>query len=54
MTLDVYSHVLPHIQEEAANKMDALLTAPRVVADAAPKPTGTDVPDAFRRAFDGD
>lgn len=25
VTLDVYSHVLPHLQEEAANKMDRLL-----------------------------
>ena len=25
VTLDTYSHVLPHLQEEAAAKMDALL-----------------------------
>ena len=26
ISLDVYSHVLPHLQEEAAAKMDSLLT----------------------------
>jgi hypothetical protein len=26
ITLDTYSHVLPNIQEEAARKIDALLT----------------------------
>jgi hypothetical protein len=26
MTLNIYSHVLPSIQEEAAEKMDELLT----------------------------
>ncbi len=25
ITMDVYSHVLPHLQEEAAAKMDGLL-----------------------------
>jgi len=25
VTMDTYSHVLPHLQEEAAAKMDALL-----------------------------
>ena len=29
ITLDTYSHVLPGLQEEAANLLDAFLTAPR-------------------------
>jgi len=27
VTIDLYSHVLPHLQEEAAAKMDALLNS---------------------------
>lgn len=29
ITLDTYSHVLPGLQEEAADLLDALLTGPR-------------------------
>jgi integrase len=28
VTMDTYSHVLPHMQDEAAKKMDALLSDP--------------------------
>jgi integrase len=33
ITLDIYSHVLPSLQDEAAAKMDSL------IAGASPKPT---------------
>jgi hypothetical protein len=30
-TLDVYSHVLPHMQDDAATKVEAALMSPAVV-----------------------
>jgi len=34
LTLDTYSHVLPHMQEEAAAKVEAPLEEPRPVGKA--------------------
>lgn len=52
ITLDVYSSVLPHLQDEAAAKMDGLLAVPAL--PKAPEEARTDVPDAFRKAFEGE
>jgi integrase len=35
ITLDVYSHVLPNMQQEAAERLDAMLYSPAVTDDAA-------------------
>ena len=30
MTMDTYSHVVPELQRDAANRMESLLTRPRI------------------------
>jgi integrase len=40
-TLDVYSHVLPHMQDAAAEKVEALLQGPKT--DAKPQQTAADL-----------
>lgn len=57
ITLDVYSSVLPHLQDEAAAKMDGLLAVPVAPQSAeipAPDSGRTEVPDVFRKAFEGE
>lgn len=41
-TLDIYSHVLPHMQEEAAAKVESVLTAPRSCGGYAGKARASD------------